>query len=120
MEPLINTTNDSNMLPMVKNGKCLGCNDTTKDIDVLCCYLCKNHFHVLHCPVVEVMPTDVLPSKTDRGNYIKFCKKTFSTGNFIWTQGCIFYNFTSVQNQLSQETSCPCGNSKPIILKYFE
>ena len=85
MEQLINTTNDSNMLPMVKNGKCLGCNDTTKDIDVLCCYLCKNRFHVLHCPVVEVMPTDVLPSKTDRGNYIKFCKKTFSSGNFIWT-----------------------------------
>ena len=85
MEPLINTTDDSNILPMVKNCKCLGCKDTAKDIEVLCCYLCKNYFHVLHCAVVDILPTDALPSKTNRGNYIKFCKEKFTTGNFIWT-----------------------------------
>ena len=85
MEPLINTTDDSNILPMVNNGKCLGCKDTAKDLEVLCCYLCKNYFHVLNCTVVDTLPTEALPSKTNRGNYIKFCKEKFPTGNFIWT-----------------------------------
>ena len=93
MDAVIDATQQSNMLPLVKNGTCEGCLETAKDEDVLHCYLCKNFFHVSKkCPVVETLPDDALPSATNRSAFIKYSAKSYPTGSFIWTCfrcGCI-------------------------------
>ena len=85
METLIDMTNNSNPLPMVKNGKCQGCNETATDKDVLLCCQCKNFFHVGNCTVRDSLGTDALPSKTNMSNYCKFSTTSYPTGNFTWT-----------------------------------
>ena len=73
------------MLPIIEKGKCLGCTETARDSDVLHCFLCKKHFHVMNCAVVATLDRDVLPAKTNLTNYIKYCSQSYPTGNFIWT-----------------------------------
>ena len=85
MELLLENTNCSNMLPQVTKGKCDGCHDTAKDIDVLSCYLCKKRFHAVGCTVVDTLSSDALPSNTNVNNFAKFSPKRYSTGSFIWT-----------------------------------
>ena len=87
---VLNSTNSSNLLPLVKSGKCLGCNETPRDTDVLHCFLCKNYFHVINCTVTEALrnstvDSEVLPSNTNLTNYCKFSSKSYTAGNFIWT-----------------------------------
>ena len=87
---VLNSTGSSNLLPLVKSGKCLGCKETPKDTDVLHCFLCKSHFHVVNCTVAEVLrgttaDSEVLPSNTNLINYSKFSSKIYTTGSFIWT-----------------------------------
>ena len=89
---LLSSTNNSNMLPMVKHGKCEGCSKTAKDTEVLHCYLCNNYFHATNCTVVEALGKGVTPSPTNLINYIKFSALSYPTGRFIWTClrcGCI-------------------------------
>ena len=82
----MNSTNSSNSLPLVKNNKCEGCLKTARDPDILQCYLCKNHFHVINCATVNAtLKSDALPSNTNLVNYIKFSAKIYPTGTFIWT-----------------------------------
>ena len=87
---VLNSTDSSNLLPLVKSGKCLGCKETPKDTDVLHCFLCKSHFHVVNCTVAEALrgttvDSEVLPSNTNLINYSKFSSKIYTTGSFIWT-----------------------------------
>ena len=82
---LLEPSNNSNLLPMVKHGKCEGCSAITKDAEVLCCYLCKKHFHATNCTVTETLGSDALPSHTNLTNYSKFGSKSYPTGRFIWT-----------------------------------
>ena len=84
MDALTNMTERSNILPCVSNRKCEGCNEVPRDSDVLHCFLCKKHFHVLNCSVVDTLD-DALPSDTNLKNYIKFSAKSYPSGNFIWT-----------------------------------
>lgn len=81
----MNLTNDSNMLALVKKGKCEGCNETARDTEVLHCHLCKNYFHAANCTVRDTLDRDALPAFTNLTNYIKFSSQTYSTGTFIWT-----------------------------------
>ena len=86
----LNATDSSNLLPLVKSGKCLGCNETPKDTDVLHCFQCKSHFHVVNCPITETLratavDSEVLPSNTNLTNYSKFSSKRYTGGSFIWT-----------------------------------
>ena len=81
----MNSTNSSNMLPLVKKGRCEGCNEVTKDHEVLHCYLCKNRFHVANCTVIDTLESDALPCYTNLTSFSKFSAKTYSTGTFIWT-----------------------------------
>ena len=85
MDAIMNSTNSSNSLPLVKNGKCEGCSETTRDSEVLHCYLCKNVFHVMNCTVTETLQPDALPSNTNLANFIKFSAKSYPSGTFIWT-----------------------------------
>ena len=85
MDDLLKVTDSSNMLPIVKKGKCEGCNETAKDSEVLHCYLCKNYFHAANCTVRDTLDKDALPAFTNLTNYIKFSSQNFSTGTFIWT-----------------------------------
>ena len=85
MDDLSNITDSSNPLPLVTKGKCVGCNETAKDSEVLHCYLCKNYFHAVNCTVRDTLGNDALPSVTNLTNYTKFGSKTYSTGTFIWT-----------------------------------
>ena len=88
MDELINSVESTTSLPLVKNGKCQGCHETTKDGDVLCCYLCKQYYHVINCTVTEalrVSNTSVLPSNTNLTNFSKFSSLSYPTGKFIWT-----------------------------------
>ena len=89
---LLNSTNNSNMLPLVKKGKCEGCSGTAKDTEVLHCHLCNNYFHATNCTVTEALGGGATPSHTNLTNYIKFSAITYPTGRFIWTCfrcGCI-------------------------------
>ena len=85
MAAIMDSTNSSNMLALVKNGKCEGCNETARDTEVLHCYLCKNHFHAANCTIRDTLDKDALPAYTNLTNYIKFSAQNFSTGTFIWT-----------------------------------
>ena len=92
MDDVINSVDSSKSLPLVKNGKCQGCFETTRDADVLHCYLCKNYYHVMNCTVTESLGSDALPSNTNLTNFSKFSSKSYPTGTFIWTCfrcGCI-------------------------------
>ena len=85
MDAVMNLTNDSNMLALVKKGKCEGCNETALDTEVLHCHLCKNYFHAANCTVRDTLDRDALPAFTNLTNYIKFSGKNYPTGKFVWS-----------------------------------
>ena len=99
-------TEESNPLPVIINNKCSGCLQVAKDTEVLHCHICNNHYHVANCTVVECLPAESLPSKTNITNYSKFSKLSYSTGSFTWTCfRCKSINELSSKTNLEQRVS---------------
>ena len=84
-QQLISTTDDSNKIPTINKGKCVGCKQVAKDHEILYCNSCKQNFHAVNCAVTNKLDSDALPFNTNLTAFSKFSKKTYPTGNFHWT-----------------------------------